>query len=38
VAVLADNDVVEHRDAERLGDVDDRLNHLDVGVARCRFA
>lgn len=30
--VLADNDVIVHRDAERLGDVDDRLGHIDVGA------
>jgi len=28
--VLADDDVVMHGDAERAGDVDDRLGHLDV--------
>jgi rRNA processing protein Gar1 len=27
--VLADDNVVVHRDAERLGDVDDRLGHVD---------
>ena len=33
MAFLADDDVVVHRDAERLGDIDDRLRHLDVGAA-----
>jgi hypothetical protein len=36
--VLADNDVVVHGDAERGGDVDDRLGHLDVGLRRRRVA
>jgi hypothetical protein len=31
MAVLADDDVVVDRDAERLGDVDDLLGHLDIG-------
>ena len=30
VPVLADNDVVVHGNAERGGDIDDRLGHLDV--------
>jgi hypothetical protein len=38
VPVLADDDVVVHRDAERLGDVGDRLRHLDVGARRRRIA
>lgn len=36
--VLADNDVVVHGDAERRGDVDDRLGHLNVGLRRRRIA
>jgi hypothetical protein len=36
--VLADDDVVVHGDAERGGDVDDRLGHLDVGLRRRRIA
>src|SRR4051794_13467840 len=32
VPVLADDDVIVHRDAERLRHVDDRLGHLDVGA------
>jgi hypothetical protein len=36
--VLADNDVVMHRDAERAGDADDRLGHLDVGLRGRRIA
>ena len=30
--VLADDDVIVHRDAERFCDVDDLLRHLDVGA------
>ncbi len=36
--VLADDDVIMHGDAERLGDVDDRFRHLDVGLRRRRIA
>src|SRR6266478_7322094 len=36
--VLADNDVVVHGDAERSGDVDDRLGHLDIGLRGRRIA
>ena len=32
VAVLADDDVVVHGDAERARHRDDRLGHLDVGA------
>jgi hypothetical protein len=32
MAVLADDDVVVHGDAERPGHVDDGLRHLDVGA------
>jgi hypothetical protein len=32
MSVLAHDDVVVHGDAERLGDLDDRLRHLDVGA------
>ena len=38
VAFLADDDVVVHGNAERLGDLDDRLRHLDVGARRRRVA
>jgi hypothetical protein len=34
--VLADNDVVVHRDAQGLRDRDDRLGHCDVGLRRGR--
>ena len=34
----ADDDVVMHGDPERLGDVDDRFRHLDVGLRRRRIA
>lgn len=30
--VLADDDVVVDGDAERGGDLDDRLGHLDIGL------
>jgi hypothetical protein len=32
VLVLAHDDVIVHRDAERLCDVDDPLSHLNVGA------
>ena len=32
VAGLADADVIVHGDAKRLGDLDDRLRHLDISV------
>lgn len=38
VALRADDDVVVHRDAERLGDIHDRLRHLDVAARRRRIA
>ena len=38
MAFLADDDVVVHRNAERLCDLDDRLRHLDVGARRRRVA
>jgi hypothetical protein len=38
VTVLADNDVVVHSDAERAGDRDDRLGHLDIRLRRRRIA
>ena len=38
MAVLADDDVVVHGDAERGGDVDDGFRHLDVGLRRRRVA
>ena len=31
---LADDDVIVHGDAERLGDVDDGFRHLDVRARR----
>ena len=38
MAVLADDDVVVHGDAERGGDVDDGLGHLDVRPRGRRIA
>ena len=38
VPVLANNDVIVHRNPEWPGDVDDRLGHVDVGARRCRIA
>ena len=38
MAILADDDVVMDRDAERLCDLDDMLRHLDIGVGRRRIA
>ena len=38
VALLADDDVVVHHDAERLRGSDDLLGHLDVGARRRRIA
>src|SRR6266545_3944951 len=35
---LSDDDVVVHGNPERLGHVDDRLRHLDVGARRRRIA
>jgi len=32
VAVLADDEVVVHRDAQRARDLDDRPRHVDVGA------
>ena len=37
MAILADDDVVMHRDAERAGDRHDRLRELDVGGRRRRI-
>ena len=34
--VASDDDVLVHRDAERLGHVDDRPRHLNVGARRRR--
>jgi hypothetical protein len=34
MAVLADDDVVMHRDAKRLGDGDDCFCHRDIGLRR----
>jgi hypothetical protein len=36
--VLADDDVVVHGNAERGGDVDNRLGHMDIGLRRRRVA
>jgi hypothetical protein len=36
--VLADDEVVVHGDAERRGDIDDRLGHPDVRLRRRRIA
>ncbi len=38
MSAFADDDVVVHGNAERGGDVDDRLGHLDVGLRRRRVA
>ena len=38
MAALADDDVIVHGNPERIGDVDDRFGHLDVGVRRRRIA
>ena len=38
MSVLADDDVVVHGDAERGGDVDDGLGHLDIGLRGRRIA
>ena len=36
--VLADDDVVVHRNAERPCDINDRLGHVDVGARGRRIA
>jgi hypothetical protein len=38
MAVLADDDVIVHRNAERVCHRDDLLRHLDVGMRRRRIA
>lgn len=38
MSVAADNDVVMHGDAERLGDVDNLARYIDVGARRSRIA
>ena len=38
VPVLADDDVIMHRDPEWGGDVHDLPRHLDVGRGGCRIA
>jgi hypothetical protein len=38
VSLLADDDVIVHRNAERLRHRDDLLRHLDIGVRRRRIA
>ena len=37
VPLLADDQVVVHGNAQRLGHLDDRLRHLDVGARRRRI-
>src|SRR5258705_13193756 len=36
--VLADDDVIVHGNAERGGDLDNRLGHMDIGLRRCWIA
>ncbi len=36
--LLADDDVIVHRNPERPGDVDDRLGHVDIGARGRRIA
>lgn len=38
MSVLADDDVVMHRDAERFCGVDDDLGHVDIGARWCWVA
>ncbi len=38
IAILADDDVVMHRDAERFGGADDHLCHVDIRARRGRVA
>lgn len=38
MTMSSDDDVVVHGDAERLGDIDDRLGHADVGLRGRRIA
>ena len=38
VTLLADDDVIVHRNAERARHGDDLLRHLDIGARRCRIA
>ena len=38
MAVLADDDVIMHRNAKRRGDIDDRFRHLDVRLRGRRIA
>ena len=38
MAVAADDDVIMHGDTERLGNVDDRFRHADIGLRRRRVA
>ena len=38
MAVLADDNVIVRRNAERVGDTDDRLGHLDIGGRGRRVA
>ena len=38
MSILADDDVVVHDDAERIGDIDDRFCHLNVRLRQRRIA
>ena len=38
MALFADDDVIVHRNAQGLGDLHNRLRHLDVGAGRRRVA
>jgi hypothetical protein len=38
MSVLADDNVIMHGNAERPGDVDDRLGHVNIGLRRRRIA
>jgi hypothetical protein len=38
MSITADDDVVVHRDAERLRNLDDLLRHLDIRLRRRRVA
>jgi len=38
MAVLPDDDMVVHRDVERLGSIDELLGHVDIGARWSRIA
>ena len=38
MTVLADDNMIVNSDAERLGRVDDRLGHVDIGAGRRRIS